>query len=395
MSRTLYQSLKHKEPKSWYRVSVAAFYFLQGLVFASWASRIPDIKNTLGMNDARLGAVLFLIPVGQLSAMALSGYLVSRFGSRLMLLIGAVWYAVALVLLGVAGTVMQLSAALVFFGMAANLCNISVNTQAVGVERLYGRSIMASFHGLWSLAGFAGGIISTLMVAVDVPPLIHFCIILGAALVVISAMGGSILPRDRMRNTDKEAGKKKIFTKPDKLVVILGVIAFGSMVCEGTMFDWSGVYFEQVVEAPKNFIRLGYIASMCSMAVGRFAADRFIIRFGVVNILRFSGVTIAVGLLLSVLFPQIPMATAGFLLIGLGVSSIVPICYSLAGKSSSMLPGVAIAMVSTIGFLGFLLGPPVIGFVSHALNLRWSLGLITLVGIAIAVLAPFVKTKTK
>lgn len=386
-------NLKNKRPKPWYRISAAAFYFLQGLIFASWASRIPDIKNALGMNEAQLGAVLFLIPVGQLSVMALSGYLVSRFGSRVTLLAASVAYAAALVLLGVAQTIMQLSAGMVFFGMSANLFNISVNTQAVGIERLYRRSIMASFHGLWSLAGFFGGLISVFMVAADITPLVHFSVVSVFALCVVFLMGRSVLPRDETRHADKEAVNKKIFTKPDKLVVILGIMAFGSMVCEGTMFDWSAVYFEEVVGPPKNLIRLGYIASMCSMAGGRFAADRLITRFGVVNVLKASGLTIAAGLLLAVVFPVLPVATAGFLLVGLGVSSIVPICYSLAGKGSSMLPGVAIAMVSTIGFLGFLVGPPVIGFVGHSLGLRWALGGISLAGIAITVLAPFVKLK--
>lgn len=376
----------------WYRVSAGAFYFLIGLVFASWASRIPDIKNALGMNEAQLGGVLFFIPVGQMSAMAISGYLISRYGSRRMVILAALLYPLALVLIGCVHSVLQLSLALVFFGMAANLCNISVNTQAVGVERLYGRSIMASFHGLWSLAGFMGGIISTLMVGLHFSPLWHFAMVAVFCLLVVAVFSSSLLPRD-VNHHGKGAAKprEKIFTRPDKYVTVLGLMAFGSMVCEGTMFDWSSVYFEEVIRPPDTLVRLGYIASMCSMAAGRFAADRFIIRFGSANVLKVCGVVIAAGLLTATVFPALWPATAGFLLVGLGVSAIVPICYSLAGRSKTMLPGAAIAMVSTIGFLGFLLGPPVIGFVAHALNLRWSLGLIAIVGIFITVLAPMVR----
>lgn len=384
----IFQNLRHKDVKTWYRVSVGAFYFIQGLVFASWASRIPDIKTALGMNDAQLGGVLFFIPIGQMVAMALSGWSVSYFGSRKMLIIAALFYPLSLVLLGMTNTILQLSLALIFFGMTANLCNIAVNTQAVGIEKLYNRSIMASFHGLWSLAGFIGGLISTLMVGLYITPFWHFCIIYLVTLCVVLTMKNTILPRDMTKK--KEEGKRKIFTKPDRLIILLGVISFIGMVCEGTMFDWSSVYFEDVIQPSKTLVRLGYISAMCSMAGGRFAADWMITRFGVVNVLRISGITISFGLFLSVLFPYLLTATIGFLFVGLGISSIVPICYSLAGKSKAMLPGLAITMVSTIGFLGFLLGPPVIGFVAHALNLRWSLGFIAVFGLLITILAPLV-----
>ncbi len=142
-----------------YRLSVSTFYFLQGLVFASWACRIPDIKNALGLNDADLGSVLFAVPVGQMSAMALSGYLVGRCGSRRILIAASIFYPAVLVYLGMASSFWELAAGLFFFGVAANLTNISVNTQGVGVERLYQCSIMARFHGLWSLAGFFGALL--------------------------------------------------------------------------------------------------------------------------------------------------------------------------------------------------------------------------------------------
>ncbi|KAA6344720.1 Inner membrane protein YbjJ [termite gut metagenome] len=394
MKEGLLSNLKDKRAKSWYRVSVAAYFFVAGLIFASWASRIPDIKRALGMNEAELGGVLFFIPIGQMSAMALSGWLVSRYGSKKMLVIAALFYAFALVLLGAVSAVWQLSAGLFLFGMAANLFNISVNTQAVGIERLYGGSIMASFHGLWSLAGFAGGLISTVLVAIDMSPFLHFCLIFTVALVIAFTLKGSVLPRDEQqskKNTPQTRAKKRIFIRPDRYVCILGLMSCGSMVCEGTMFDWSSVYFEEIIMPPKNLIRLGYIAAMFSMAGGRFVADRLIIRFGAVNVLKICGMTIACGLLMATVFPHLVAATVGFFLVGIGVSAVVPITYSMAGRSKVMLPSVAIAAVSTIGFLGFLLGPPIIGFVGHTLSLRWSLGLIAIVGLFITVLAPQLK----
>lgn len=373
-----------------YRIAVSAFYFVQGLVFASWASRIPDIKSALHLNDAALGGVLFAMPVGQLSAMALSGYLVSRFGSRKILTLAAVLYPVVLIVLGSVGSVWALTAGLFCFGVASNLCNIAVNTQGVDVERLYGRSIMATFHGLWSLAGFTGGLISVWMVAGNISPFYHFCIICGITLVLLLVMRNALVPRD-VRPEEKKEGK--MFSKPERFVVLLGIMAFGSMVCEGTMFDWSGVYFEQVIQPPKELVRLGYVACMFTMALGRFVADKLITRWGAVRVVRICGLTITTGLLLVVLFPYIVVSTIGFLLVGFGISATVPICYSMAGRSKKMLPGVALATVSTIGFFGFLLGPPVIGFVAQALNLRWAFALIACIGLVISLLAPALKEK--
>ena len=138
----------------YYRIGVSTFFFIQGLTFASWTSRIPDIKNRLHLSDGAFGGVLFSLPAGQLTAMALSGYLVSKYGSKLMLQIAALLFPAILLILGSVESTWQLIAGLFVFGICGNLSNIAVNTQGVGVERLYGRSIMASFHGLWSLAGF-------------------------------------------------------------------------------------------------------------------------------------------------------------------------------------------------------------------------------------------------
>lgn len=372
----------------YYRIAVSTFFFIQGLTFASWASRIPDIKNMLHLSNAGFGGVLFFLPIGQLCAMMLSGYLVSKFGSKKTLTIAAILYPTTLLILGLAGAVWQLSAGLFIFGIFGNLCNISVNTQGVGVERLYRRSIMASFHGVWSLAGFTGGLISTLMVGNNITPFEHFCFVYILNITLLLLVRKSILPRD---SNHANIPKRRIFVKPDSYIFYLGFIAFGSLICEGTMFDWSSIYFEKVLLLPKELIRVGYIAFMCTMASGRFAADWMVTRFGITIILRAAGILISSGLLISVLFPYLVTATIGFLLVGIGTSSVVPMCYSLAGKSKTMLPGVAVATVSSIGFLGFLLGPPVIGFIAELLNLRWSFALVAILGLTTTMLASKIK----
>jgi MFS family permease len=368
----------------YYRIGVSTFYFIQGLSFATWASRIPDIKDALHLSDGALGSILFALPLGQLAAMALSGFLVSRFGSRRILSIAACLYPAVLLLLGSVATAWQLGLALLFFGICGNLSNISLNTQGVGVERLYRRSIMASFHGVWSMAGFAGGVISTYMVAKHIPPFTHFCIIYAIAFLLMLFARKFMLPRDA-HSGQKE--KKKVFVKPDRYIVTLGIIAFACMICEGTMFDWSGIYFEKIVQAPKDMTRLGYVAFMFTMTAGRFTADYLVTRFGVHRILRMSGLFIITGMMLAILFPYVSTATLGFLIVGIGTSSVVPMAYSLAGRSNKMLPGVALASVSSIGFLGFLIGPPIIGFISELSNLRVSFALIALLGLGTTIMS--------
>jgi MFS family permease len=367
------------------RLAVACFFFIAGLSFASWASRIPDIKRELGLNDAVLGAVLFALPLGSMVSLPLSGWLVTRFGSKRIASVAICCYPLMLVLIGLAASTFQLAGILFCFGLLGNMCNISINTQAVGVEALYGRSIMASFHGIWSLAGFTGAAIGTLMVSYMASPFFHFCMICGACLLLVTLIQRYAL--------EKDAGHpdQAVFVKPDAMLLKLGLIAFSCMACEGTMFDWSGVYFQHVVKAPASQITLGYAAFMSTMAGGRFLGDRIVTRFGKQRILQLSGIVIATGLLTAVIFPTLITATIGFLLVGFGVSSVIPLVYSSAGKSKKFSPGVALAAVSTIGFLGFLLGPPVIGFIAQASSLRWSFTLIALLGFGTTVLSSLMK----
>lgn len=372
------------------RAVVAVFYFMQGVVFSSWASRIPDVKIALGLNDAEVGGILFAIPAGQLAMMAVSGWLVGRFGSRNCLAAAVVSYGLTLVCCGLVaqwGTPHLLFFGLFLWGCAGNLHNIAVNTQGVGVERLYGRSIMATFHGLWSLAGFLAGLASSFLTAHGILPWEHFVGACALNLTLLALLIRRTLPRDAAKQralAEQGAGTpetpRRRFALRDPFIFTLGVLAAVCMGCEGVMYDWSGIYFADVVKPGEALVRLGYVASMFAMTSGRLVADFFITRFGQVRIVQACSAATALGLLLAVAFPSAVPAALGFLLVGFGVSAVVPICYSLSGESPSVPVGKAIAAVSTVGFLGFLLGPPVIGFISEALgSLRWALGLVALV----------------
>lgn len=367
------------------RLSIFYFYFIMGLIFASWASRIPDIKSSLHLNDGQLGQVLFAMPLGQLMMMVVSGYLVNKFGSRIILITAMTLYAIALTFIPQANSFNLLFLVLFFFGITSNMANIAVNTQAVSLEALYKRNIMSSFHGLWSLGGLTGGILGAVFAETKFSIFTHLVIILILGVIGIIIFSRGLLAQDIKENSDAKTSKKAF--KLDSAIIILGLIGFGSMFCEGTMFDWSSVYFSTIIKPDETFVRMGYIASMGAMTFGRFVADRFVNRYQASVVLRFCGILITSGLLLATVAPGLIISTFGFLLIGLGVSSIVPICYSAAGRLKTMSASIAITAVSSISFLGFMIGPPLIGLLSEITDLRIALLAASSFGILIIILS--------
>lgn len=365
------------------RLSISCMFFLHGLCFSSWGARIPAIQDIHHLSEAELGSVLLTLPVGSILSMSLAASLVNRFGSRRVLLLAICAYSSLLVTLGLAQSVWQLSLLLIVFGVASNLVNVSLNTQAVDIEQIYKRSIMASMHGLWSLAGFVGAFIGAFMIAENYSPYLHFLFILGLVITLALPCSSNLL---HARSTHSGA-RTKLFKLPEKSLLVLGLICFLSMICEGAMFDWSGIYFKKVVRAQGGWVGAGYIAFMSTMAGTRFVADRFKERFGIEKTLLTSGLFIFVGLIISVLFPYLETSLLGFLLVGSGVSAVVPMVLSEAAKTSALSPSGAIASVSSIGFFGFLLGPPLIGWIAGASGLRLSFTVIALMGLSIALLA--------
>lgn len=374
-------------PKQKARIAVSVFFFCQGLTFASWASRIPDIKTSLHLSEAGLGSILLALPLGQLVTMFFSGRAVTRFGSKYVLRVAIVGYVISLTNIGLVEKPWQLVVALTAFGIFGNLCNISVNTQAVHAEHLYNRPILASFHGVWSAAGFTGAIIGSQMLKLEIKPYYHFWIIALFAVMMMLIFNKYLL----LTPTSKLAGSFTRIKWPHGSLLLLGVIAFCCLSAEGCMFDWSGVYFKQVVKAEGALISLGYASFMIMMTTGRFTGDALALKFGRKKMVQLSGLLIFTGMIIAVLFPMIVTATIGFLIVGFGVSSIIPLMYSTAGKIKEVASGIAIATVSGIGFFGFLMGPPLIGFIAQFAGLQYSFAVIAVLGLGITLMINRIK----
>jgi MFS family permease len=365
------------------RVALGVFFFFVGLCFASWAARIPDIQAKFDLSEGQLGTLLLFLPLGSVIGLPIAGWAVHQFGSRTVVMFGAFAYALTLPLIGLAPTTWFLVPILILYGMLGNVMNISLNTQALSLEDEMGKSILASFHGLWSLAGFSGAGLGALMIFLGFSPAQHYFVVMAISIILILFAQGHIIKEKKAA----EGGGGLVMRKPDALLLRISMIAFLGMMAEGCMFDWSGVYFKKVVLSDPSLVALGYVAFMGAMAAGRFITDKVAARYTKVEVIQVSGVLIFIGLSLAVLFPTIGTATAGFLLVGLGVASIIPLSYSIAGRSKLYSPSVALALVSTISFFGFLLGPPLIGFIAELFNLKVSFALIAVSGLGITVLS--------
>ena len=368
------------------RIITAVYFALSGILAASWSSRIPDVQQKLQLDDAAWGSVLFMLPVGLITGLMLSSWLVARFGAAVVMITACAISAVLISLLGFAGGQLHLMVTLFLFGGARTILNMGANTQSVEVQRLYEKPIVATFHGLWSVACLVAAAIGTLMIVNNIIPAWHFSIIAVSCMLVVSlslkrAIGGK----------HQQPQRRPFFVKPDKYLMLLGCIAFCGMLAESTMFDWSVNYFEKVIGTDKKFVTMGYTSFIISMSLGRLFGDRIIARFGPMKLLMINGILMASGFAIAALFPSLLPAMFGFVLIGLGDSVVVPIVYTLSARSKIMQPGYALASVTMIGYAGFLTGPLLVGSVSEAVGMQWSLVVVGMLTLGIPLLARFVK----
>lgn len=364
------------------RWAIFALFLLNGVGLASWASHVPYIKEKFALSEAVLGMALLAVAAGSVSALLLGGQLVARLGSRAVTIGGAFGFCVALSLLLVVPVFALLFPVLAFFGACIGAMEVAINVQAIGVEERFGRPIMSSFHALFSVGGLLGAAIAAFTLRAGVPPVAHMvAIAIGLAVLTVFAMP-HLLPSDGEQAHDGPA-----IALPTGPLLGLGILAFFCLVAEGAMADWSAVYLRESLGTEASFAAAGYAAFSVAMAVGRFSGDTLRSRLHAVTLVRLSGALAAMGLGLGLLAAQ-PLATlAGFACVGLGLSNVVPVLFTAAGRTPGVPMSTGIAAVASFGYFGFLLGPPVIGFVAQLTTLTWGLGVLVLLLTLIALLA--------
>jgi len=354
------------------RLAVATIFFVNGAVLASWVAHIPGVKERHGIGDGSLGFVLLFMALGAVLALPLGGWLVDRFGSRLITSLAALVFCLALPWPLLSRDVTCLVTALVLLGACNAVLDVSMNAQAVAVELRYQRSIMSSFHALWSLGGVVGAALSGLAMSLDALPERYLVATAIVAAAFVSGTLGWLVPSEPRRD-----GVAPIVGPPSRRLLGLGLVAFLGLLAEGAMGDWSAVYLHDALGQSGAAAATGFAAFSLAMAVGRLGGDRLADGLGPRALLRASGAVAAAGLGVALIAGEPRVALAGFAAVGLGIANIIPVTFRSAGRVSDVPAGTALAAVATTGYLGYLAGPPLIGLVAETTSLPIGLGIVS------------------
>ena len=359
------------------RVALTFVFLADGVMVGSWASRIPAVKDGLGLTTSQLGVALFAMSLGALVSMPLAGWLDQRVGSARIALVALLGGGSSLWLAGVAGSLGALVGALALFGAGFGAVNVAGNAQGIALERAYGRSILSSFHAAFSAGGLIGAAAGGLAAARGVEPPAHFAAV-AVTLALVAFGAGRLLPR-------ADVGCETFtLVRPPRALLLLGCAAFFTLLAEGAAADWSAVYLRGSLGSTAAFAALGYTAFSLAMVASRLAGDRLDETIGPAALAGGGGVVSAVGLAAALAIGTTPAALVGFAAMGAGLGVMVPVIFRTAGTTPGVTPGIGIAAVSTIGFLGFLAGPPAIGIAADVIGLRAALAVVVVASVLAA-----------
>ncbi len=367
------------------RWSTSLLFFLNGIIIATWATRIPAIQSKLMLSTSELGIALLGTAFGALAAMNIAGYLAARFGSRPVTVIAAISLCLTLPLLALVPTLPILVGALVLFGATNGSMDVSMNAQGVAVERHYNRPILNSFHACYSIGGLIGALAGGLAASHSIALLPHFLSIALFCAILTLSVARFLLPASA-----EAQGTVVAFARPTRAILALGLVAFCVVLGEGAIADWSAIYLNGTLRTGAGLAAAGYAAFSVVMAIGRGVGDQLTTRLGARTMMQLGGLVAAIGLTLALVVTWIPIVLLGFCLVGAGFSVVFPLTLSAAGRVSKQAAGTAIAAVATCGYVGFLVGPPVIGFVADALSLRIALGFVVVLSLCAALCARFI-----
>jgi MFS family permease len=345
------------------RRALTGMFLASGLTLASFLSRIPSVQEQLGLPAATLGLVLPALSVGVVTGLLLAGRVIGRTGSRRLMLGGVLTAMVALPLTGLAPGPRSLALALMLLGFGAASMDVGMNAQGIGVERSYGRSILVGMHAAWSVGTLLGALAGSLAIAQGTPVWAHLAMVAA----VVAAIGVTALRRltvdDRVSTTAPAR-----FALPRGPLLPLALVVFASILGESTAGYWAGIHLRDTIAVTPDRIGWAFVAHTAGMVGARLIGDRLVGRFGRHAVIRGSGFVAGVGFLVVATVPVLFAGVLGFLLVGLGLGSIVPLAFASAGRVAAT-PGEGVAAVLAVGYLAFLVGPPVIGALADSIGL--------------------------
>jgi MFS family permease len=363
------------------RVAVSAAFLIHATVSGTWAPRLPAIKESLELSDGELGTALVGLAIGLLIGTRVAGAPVDRFGSRPVMRAGFPLLAASLLLPGLANSLIALFLSLLVLGLASGALDVAMNAQGIEVERYLRRPILSGLHGLWSVGLGIGAGVAAVAAAIEADPLEHFAVV-AVVLALASLVFLSGLLAAQTAHSDVPEPHVDVHWTP--ALLLLGVIAFCSFVGEGSASDWSAVYMTQELSASPALGAVAFAAFAVTMAIARFVVDSLRARFGNVVLVRGGSLIAAGGLGLALVVHEPAAAIAGFALLGLGLAPVVPIAFSAAGDLDPRATGRLVGRVATLGYVGSVAGPIMIGLLAEATSLRAALGLVVLLSLVIA-----------
>ena len=368
----------------WQQWAAKALFFVGGFGCASWAPMVPMLKARLALTEDVLGMLLLCVGIGSLLTMPLSGAAAGKWGCRRVLVTTGIFYGMVLVLLSMVQSVYMLVPLVLLLGAFMGTVDVVVNVLAVIVEKKSGKRLMAGMHAFWSIGGFAGAGIFSIWLSAGLNHFQAAMIAWGIILVLLAVF------RPHLMTTGGEKREGAILAIPRGIVVFIGMVAFVSFLIEGAVMDWGGVFLTSVKHFDMNMAGIGFTVFSAAMLIMRLTGDWAVNRLGG-GVVTIGGAVLAgAGFVLLIVAPVAWLLYLGFFIIGIGSANIVPVFYSLMGKQKVMPVNQAVSAVSTLGYLGILMGPAVIGFVANSTSLYVSFGLLGALAFSQAVIATYV-----
>lgn len=363
-------------------LSVGLVFMSLSLLFGSWIARLPEVQSRLGLSEGTLGLALLGMSIGALISTPVSGWLMNRMSTGKATILSTLLLAIAFVFTPYASNFWMLFGLLILLGLANGFMNVSMNTAAASLEKNYRISIMSTCHGMFSLGGMIGAGSSGLVASLDIPLSIHISVVAGLVVLLSLAIRPMLL---QVPDVGRQGGPALVL--PSRGLARLVLIGFCVMLGEGAVADWSAVFLKNYRDSGPLLAGMGFAAFSLAMAMGRFLGDGFALQLGSGRVVRYGSLIGAAGMLLAVVVPFSAAAILGFFLVGAGFATIVPILFSQASKEAGATPGTAIASVATGGIIGFLVGPPLIGFIGEVAGLSAGFTFLALLALTASLLA--------
>ncbi|WP_295762833.1 MFS transporter [Undibacterium sp.] len=364
------------------QLAVATLFLVLGFNFSSWASRIPALKNQLALSAAEVGVLLLACGLGAVFSFPVTAVLLQRLGSRRLCMLTGALLPLLLLSLSIVENLQLAMLMMALEGLVVSCLNVAMNAQGVAVETLGQRAIMSRLHAVFSLGGLLGALFASAITSYSASLVLHFalCAALLWAAVILAL---PYLLADTLRAPAKALAEAKSgwrIVLPNRLALWLGAIAMCGTVVENSMSDWSALYLKEVVRVAPELAPLGIACVSGAMLLARWFGDGWRMRWGAQRMLTIGGALAGSGLAMALLLGGLIPALLGFALVGLGIAAVSPCVYTAAAKNGP----VALASVTTMGSIGGLMGPPMIGFIAHASSFSWGMAVIALAAYLVA-----------